>query len=140
MKKLSNTFIKIVVILSLVIVGLLLLSGIVCIVLGVLPPIHDAIREGYDPSANPNGFPDADTAVYFYLGMMVGAGATCLLFVPLCIANAVVSNKASKEPSKGRYIACIILGSMTSKFTLAGGILGLIAQAREDRNKNRVVE
>ena len=136
MKNLSRTFLRIGIIISWVVFGLLVFSGIVCIVLGVLPPIHDAIREGYTNSPNANEFASADAAVYFYIGTMIASGVVCLFFIPLPIINAVISNKALNEPNRGLLIASIVLGAMCSKFTLAGGILGLLAHIRERRNSN----
>ena len=140
MKRLSRTFLNVGIVISWIAVGVLAFTGLVCIIAGVLPPIHDAIRTGIENGNVQSDFPDADTAIAFYIAVMVTSGVVCLMFIPLPIINAVLSKKALTNPTRGLYISCMIFGSINSKFTLAGGILGMIALARENRRKANIIE
>ena len=62
------------------------------------------------------------------------------IFATLCIPAAIVAFKAQKEnePNKKILIANIILGYLSGcYYSLAGAIVGLIQNAREERRNKK---
>ena len=106
------------------------------ITVGVSPRIHQMIAEAVrNGDVNSEYAPDVAAGVF--QGIMLGYGIFCLIYGALCVASAIVSSKTLREPSRGRYIACIVMGCMSTGFSIAGGVLGLIYQARVARNERR---
>ena len=106
------------------------------ITVGVSSRIHDMIVEAVE-SGNVNSNYDPEVAATIVQATALSCGIALLIVGIVCVVSAVVASKALKDCTRRRYIAAIVLGSMTSGFTLAGGILGLIADARIRRNKAR---
>lgn len=136
MNRISNTMLRIGMILCIICGAMLIFCTPFLITVGVSPRIHQMIVEAVE-----NGSVDSDyapeIAAGIVQGVMLGTGIFCLIYGALCIAAAIVSSKTLKEPTRGRYIACIVLGCMSTGFAIVGGILGLIYQARVARNERR---
>ena len=116
--------------------ALLLFMTPFLIATGVSPRIHDMIVEAVN-SGEVNSDYAPEVAATIVQSMLLSCGIVLLIYGALCVAAAIVDSKALKETSRGRYIACIVLGAMTTGFAMAGGILGLIADARIRRNQAR---
>lgn len=136
MNRISNTMLRIGMILCIICGAILLFCMPFLITMGVSPHIHEMIAEAVrNGDVNSDYAPDVAAGVF--QGIMLGYGIFCLIYGALCVAAAVVSSKTLREPSRGRYIACIVMGCMSTGFSVAGGILGLIYQARVARNERR---
>ena len=136
MNRISNTMLRIGMILCIICGAILLFCMPFLITMGVSPHIHEMIAEAVrNGDVNSDYAPDVAAGVF--QGIMLGYGIFCLIYGALCVASAIVSSKTLREPSRGRYIACIVMGCMSTGFSIAGGILGLIYQARVARNERR---
>ena len=136
MNRISNTMLRIGMILCIICGAILLFCMPFLITMGVSPHIHEMIVEAVrNGDVNSDYAPDVAAGVF--QGIMLGYGIFCLIYGALCVAAAIVSSKTLREPSRGRYIACIVMGCMSTGFSVAGGILGLIYQARVARNERR---
>ena len=136
MKRISNTMLRIGMILSIIAGATLIFVTPFLIVTGVSTRIHEMIVEAVTNGDVHSDY-DPEVAATVIQSMLLTYGIITLIFGAICIAAAIVDSKALKEGSTGRYIACIILGSMSTGFAIAGGILGLIADARIRRNQAR---
>lgn len=67
--------------------------------------------------------------------MFIILGFTLLTIGVCCVVNAIIASKTRREPTRGRYVACIVTGALSTDFSLVAGILGLICLAREERRK-----
>ena len=76
-----------------------------------------------------------ETIVLIIQGMFIGLGFTLLIIGVMCVVNAIIASKTRNEPTRGRYIACIVTGALSTDFSLIAGIFGLICLAREERKK-----
>ena len=136
MNRISNVMLRVGMILCIICGATLLFCTPFLITLGVSPHIHQMIVEAVE-----NGSVDSEYAPEIAAGIvqgtMLATGVFCLIYGALCVAAAIVSSKTLREPSRGRYIACIVLGCMSTGFAIAGGVLGLIYQARVARNERR---
>ena len=103
---------------------------------GVSSQIRQMIIDGVS-SGDINSEYAPEVAATIVQAFMLSFGIFTLIYGALCVAAAIVDSKALKDTSRGRYIACIVLGAMTTGFAMAGGILGLIADARIRRNQAR---
>ncbi len=134
MKRISNTMLRVGMILCIVCGALLLFMTPFLIATGVSPRIHDMIVEAVE-SGNVNSDYAPEVAATIVQSVSLSCGIVLLIYGALCVAAAIVNSKTLREASRGRYIACIVLGTMTTGFAMAGGILGLIADARIRRNQ-----
>ena len=136
MNRISNVMLRVGMILCIICAVTLLFCTPFLITMGVSPRIHQMIVEAVE-----NGSVDSDyapeIAAGIVQGVMLATGIFSLIYGALCVAAAVVSSKTLREPTRGRYIACIVLGCMSTGFAIAGGVLGLIYQARVARNQRR---
>ena len=137
MRRLSNTFLVIGAVFSFVYAGIFLISAIVCFALcnpGFLGMIQEALKEHVSPEA-------ADGIM---IGMTAGfiTAGVCFLFIGgLGIPSGIVALKAKKNPTTGLLVANIVLSALScTEFNMAGGILGLIRNARERRNERRAAQ
>lgn len=136
MNRISNTMLRVGMILCIICGAILLFCTPFLITMGVSPRIHQMIVEAVENgSVNSDYAPEIAASIV--QGTMLGMGIFCLIYGALCVAAAVVSSKTLREPSRGRYIANIVFGCMTTGFAVAGGVLGLIYQSRLERNKRR---
>ncbi len=123
-------------ILSIIAGAILLFVTPFLIVTGVSSQIHQMIVEAVE-SGDINSDYAPEVAATVVQAMLLTYGIITLVFGALCVAAAIVNSKTLREASRGRYIACIVLGTMTTGFAIAGGILGLIADARIRRDQAR---
>ena len=137
MKKASNILIRIGMILSAVAAGLLLVSAIAFIICGTSQSIRQMLIDGYYDGSFNTDIDDADQFAMIIQLMLVFYGVFFIIFGGLCLASSIVSSMTLRNPSKGRLIACIIFGAMSTELSLIGGILGLVALNRE-RNEPQI--
>ena len=76
-----------------------------------------------------------ETLVFIIQGIFVSLGFTLLIIGVMCVVNAIIATRTRNEPTRGRYIACIVTGALSTDFSLIAGILGLICLAREENKK-----
>ena len=134
MLKASRTLLRVATIFGTVCGALILACVPVLLVLGVSPTIHDmlvkAIQDGQIHT-------DLDLpAEQIVLGLQISfiASAVMLIFVGgCCVANALISSKTREQPTRGRYIACIITGALSTEFSIVGAIFGLISLKKSER-------
>ena len=136
MKKASNILLKIAHIFGLVMGILLLISFIPMILVACMPEVRDAVIQMMQENGAEFG-DDTEYIVTLYQVMIVVYSMLFVYLGIMCIVDAAIASKAMTEPSRGRYIACIILGAMSTDFSLVGGILGLIALNKENKQKQQ---
>ena len=143
MRKLSNSFLLVGMIICYVCLGILAICGITFTILGT-PIMENAWREAFRTASQngaANGSEDA-----FVIAMSVTFLTTGIIFLILaafCVPAAICNGKARKEEERGSYVAAIVFNALCgSGFGLAGAILGIIALARKERNdrRNNVVD
>lgn len=76
-----------------------------------------------------------ETLVFIIQGIFVSLGFTLLVIGVMCVVNAIIATRTRNEPTRGRYIACIVTGALSTDFSLIAGIFGLICLAREENKK-----
>lgn len=136
MKRASDILLKISYIFGLVMGILLLVSFVPTICIAFLPEAREAFIQVLEN--NGADFGDDPEAIALIVQLSIVCYSLVFVFLgTLCIVDAVISKKALNEPSKNRYIACIILGAMSVEFSLIGGILGLVALNRENNRKQQ---
>lgn len=67
--------------------------------------------------------------------MFVAIGFTFLWIGVSCVVNAVISVRTRNEPTRGRYIACIVTGALSTDFSIIAAIFGLICLKRAERQE-----
>ena len=137
MAKLSKTFLLIGAILSLVLAGTFVICGIVFFVMAS-PALTDMIVKLLEEAkvhSDIPGTPEEQAAAI--QAFAAGLGGMFIFFALISIASGVVGFIGRQKWTKGLLIANIVLGLMSAEFNAAGGILGLIATARIERNNRR---
>ena len=128
MRNLSKTFLRVNAVLSYVFAGLFALAAIIFFVVGS-PLISDLIAEE-----------SREGATAYAISMNV-SGGVFLALTAMAILSGVFSGKAG-SPEKNALIMAIVFSALSgTEFGVAGGIIGLIAnakQARQDRINNIV--
>ena len=134
MKRASNILLKIAHIFGLVMGILLLLCFIPAIIIAFLPEARDAMVQVFQN--NGIDFGD-DPEVLAMVGQIIIITYSLVFVIlgSLSIIDAVVSKKALENPTKGRLIACMILGLMSTDFSFVGGLLGIFALSKENHQK-----
>ena len=106
-------------------------------VIGFSNTIHnmlvDAMKEGTVTVEGTSA--SYETIAFVIQGMFIGLGFTLLIVGAMCVVNAILSLRTRNEPTRGRYIACIVTGALSTDFSLIAGIFGLICLGREERRK-----
>ena len=128
MRNLSKTFLKVNAVLSYVFAGLFALGAIVFFIVGS-PLVSDAIAQD-----------SREGAAAYAISMYVSGGIFLGLTV-MAIISGVYSNKASNQEKNTLILAIVFSALSGTEFGVAGGIIGLIAnakQARQDRINNIV--
>ena len=128
MRNLSKTFLKVNAVLSYVFAGLFALGAIIFFITGS-PLISDLIAEKSEEGA-------AAYAISMYVSGGIFLGLTVM-----AIISGVYSNKASNQEKNTLILAIVFSALSGTEFGVAGGIIGLIAnakQARQDRINNIV--
>lgn len=85
-------------------------------------------------TTNTNDLPYEKVAILFQV-MFIIIGFTLLIVGVCCVVNAIISVRTRNEPTRGRYIACIVTGALSTDFSLIASVFGLICLAREERKK-----
>lgn len=137
MAKLSKTFLLIGAILSLVLAGSFVICAIVFFVMGS-PAMKEMLIQLLEEAEIHTDFPGTPeqqaTAIQ---ALFASFGGVFLFFGLISVASGVVAFIGRQKWTKGLLIANIVLGLMSAEFNAAGGILGLIATARIERNNRR---
>lgn len=137
MARLSRTFLLVGGIIGLVLVGVLLLCSAPFFVFSA-PFFKEYIVQGLESGASQSSFPgtpeEQATAIQI---MLLCFGICSAVWIIPSVLCSLFSFKARKNPTKGALIVSIVFGSIVTGFTVAGGILGLIAKARQERNDRR---
>ena len=122
MKKAKEILLLIGGILSIIAVVGIIVAGIVLIILGS-PSFANFLQEAVENGSIKTDFADLD-ALRLFLTLM---GTFVLFTATLPCACAIVSFIAKDKESKALYIACIVLGLLTSMYlTVIGGIIGIL--------------
>ena len=68
-----------------------------------------------------------------YAAGMITGGVVLLMFAVMALLSGIFAVKAKKNASKGALILAIVFSALScTEFGIAGGILGLIANARNE--------
>ena len=123
MRNLSKAFLRVNAILSFVFMGLFILAAVVFFIVGS-PLVSQYIE-------NEGG------AIGYTVGMMVG-GAAFLFAAAMALISAIVSNKARALQTKGALVTAIVFSALSATaFGIAGGVLGLVQNLKEERRDRR---
>lgn len=107
-------------------------------VIGFSSTIRDMLIKAMNDgtiTTNTNDLP-YETIVLGLQIMFIALGFTLLLVGACCVVNAVIAVKTREEPTRGRYIACIVTGALSTDFSIIAAIFGLIC-LKERNVKNR---
>lgn len=137
MLRISRIFLKIATIVSTVTGAIILACSPVFLVLGFSSKIRDmvvtAINDGTINATSSAGL-TTEQMVSVFQGSFIACGFVLIVLGIMCVVNAVLSSKTRSEPSKERYIACIVTGALSTDLSIPGAILGLIASKKEENN------
>lgn len=137
MRRLSRAFLLVGMILAFVFIGVFALTAIGFFV-AAAPFTKDIFMKAFESSGANSSFDDPETAYLVYQIVLVICGVVMLVLAGLCIPTAVVTSKARKNPARGLLVATIVFSVICGTyFGIAGAILGLIANKREERNNRR---
>ena len=128
MRRLSQTFLRVNAVLSYVFAGLFALAAIIFFVVGS-PLISDLIAEE-----------SREGAAAYAISMNI-SGGIFLALTAMAILSGVFSGKARSQEKNALIMAIVFSALSGTEFGVAGGIIGLIAnarQARQDRINNIV--
>ena len=106
-------------------------------IIGFSSTIRDMLVEAMNDgtiTVNANDLPYEKVAIVFQ-AMFVFLGFVLLIIGAMCVINAIIASKTRNEPTRKRYIACIVTGALTTDFSLVAGILGLICLNKQERQK-----
>lgn len=134
MKKASNILLKIAHIFSLVMGILLLISFVPMICVAFLPQVRESFIQVFVNNGVDFG-DDPEIAATVAQILMISYALIFVFLGAMCIVNAAICKNTINAPTKGRYIACIILGAMSTDISVIGGILGLIALSKENNQQ-----
>ena len=134
MRRISRTMLMVGMVFAYIAIGMCLLAAIACIIVGVLP----AMKEVWITVAEEGHFNNPEAFATMMMVYFIIFGVVFIFVGCMSIPTAIISSKARENHSTGLLIASIILGATCGTyFSVAGGILGLIANARERRNARR---
>ena len=132
MRVASNVLLKLGRIFSIICAVMFLVCVPIFLTVFLLPDFHDQFI-AYLQSIGIDGDGSAEALSIILMVYVVAIVVILVIAAVLMFIAASFCSKALHTPSKGRYIACIIIGAMSMNLVLIGGIFGLIAQSREDR-------
>ena len=136
MKKIGNIMLLVAGIYTIVGAISCLASAIICFVFSsplLTPEIIKAIEAGQIHSSFP-GTP-AEIAAQIQIMLLVG-GIVCAVEILFSAACAFIAFFGRIKQTEGLYIANIVLGVVNgSPFSIAGGVLGVIATAKEKKQQ-----
>lgn len=107
-------------------------------IIGFSSTIRDMLVEAIDNgtiTAHSDAGLGTEEIVLVFQIMFIISGFALLIIGVLCVVNAIIASKARREPTRGRYIACIVTGALSTDFSLVAGILGLVCLSREEHRK-----
>ncbi len=126
MRNLSKTFLRVNAILSYVFMGLFILGAVIFFIVG--SPLVSQHFEGEG----------AEAGKIAYTVSMMCSGVLFVFLAVMALLSAKFSNKAKNEQSKGTLIMAIVFSALSgTAFGIAGGIIGLVQNFREQR-KDRI--
>ena len=127
LKKVSEVFLILGEIFSFVYMAGFIIAAVVFFI-GGSPVCHDLIVKLIEEGNINSSFAGTPEEVAIYVQIvLISTGITFVIWAVLTLVNALVAMKARKNPSKGAYIANIILGLLSCvELNLIGGIFGLI--------------
>ena len=107
-------------------------------VIGFSSTIRDMLIKAMNDgtiTTNTNDLP-FETIVLGLQIMFVALGFTLLTIGACCVVNAIIAVRTREEPTRGRYIACIVTGALSTDFSIIAAIFGIICLKRAERQKN----
>ena len=126
MRNLSKTFLRVNAILSYVFMGLFILGAVIFFIVG--SPLVSQHFEGEG----------AEAGKIAYTVSMMCSGVLFVFLAVMALLSAKFSNKAKNEQLKGTLIMAIVFSALSgTAFGIAGGIIGLVQNFREQR-KDRI--
>ena len=129
MRKVSRILLLVGGILAIVTAASLLVTAIILFASG-----SPLLTQFLEPILKEQGIDDPEKITLAIQAASIAMGVFFLLMAICGVPAAVVNFAARKNQSKGLLIACIILNYLSgSYFGIAGGIVGLIANAREKK-------
>ena len=138
MLKASRALLKVATILGTVCGALILATVPACFILGFSNIIRDmlikAINDGEVTIHSSVDLKPEQIALIIQV-MFIVLGFTLLIIGVMCVVNAMIAYKTRNEPTRGRYIACIVTGALSTDFSLIAAIFGLICLNRQERQK-----
>lgn len=137
MKKASRVLLKIAHIYGLIMGIYCLLVSLVWIVISLNPVMRDAIVQSLEENGVDFGELSPEQIVLLFQLIIASSAVAFVYLGVISIVDAVVSRKALNNPTRGRLIACMILGAMSTDFSFVGGMLGIFSLAKENRMKAR---
>ena len=141
MLKASRVLLRVAAIVGTVCGALLLACVPAFFIIGFSNRIHDMLVEAMnDGTINTHTNDLSFESIAFGLQIMfIVLGFTLLLIGVTCVINAVISVKTRNEPTRGRYIACIVTGALSTDFSIIAAIFGLICLHKAER-QNKLEE
>ena len=144
MRKLSNSFLTVGMILDFVCLGIFALCAVVFIILGT-PVMENAWREAYQAGARAaGGGAEGEDAFVVAMSISFISGGICFLIAAaFCLPAAITAKSAKAKEDRNAYIPAIVFNALCGcGFAIAGAILGIIAKARQERNdrNNKIVD
>ncbi len=137
MKKASRIMYLVNMIICFIIMGMFIFLGIAQIVVGCIPAIQDAIKEGMQGVEEQY----RETVYFITIGSIIGSGIACLFAAAFAGASAFLSLKARNNGNKTLYILNIIFGALGGgEIAIAASILALIAESKEKKGEKEVKE
>ena len=73
--------------------------------------------------------------VFIFQLMFVALGFALMTIGVCCVVNAIIAVRTRNEPTRGRYIACIVTGALSTDFSIIAAIFGLICLKKQERLK-----
>ena len=137
MLKASRVLLKVATILGTICGALILACVPVFFVLGFSTTIRDMLVQAMNDGTiitNTHDLPYEKVVILLQV-MFVILGFMLLIIGVCCVVNAIIAVRTRNEPTRGRYIACIVTGALSTDFSLIAGIFGLICLSRQERQK-----
>ena len=133
MRRISRTMLMVGMIFAFVLIGIFAMSAIGCFVLA-----SPLMKDAWMKAAEEAGAENPEMMVMGINAGMIALGVTFILLAGLSIPTAIVAKKGRDNPTSGLLVANIVMGAVCGTyFSIAGGVLGLIANKREERNARR---
>ena len=137
MLKASRILLRVAAIVGTVCGALLLACVPFFFVIGFSSTIRDMLVQAMNDgtiNTNTNDLPYENVASALQI-MFVILGFTLLIIGVCCVVNAIIAVRTRNEPTRGRYIACIVTGALSTDFSIIAAIFGLICLKKQERLK-----